>query len=104
MRVVLTYQHSDPTKHIERDEVLSGRRRRRQRGSTVVGVVVACRGGAGLQIHDAPGEARRAEAEGGEQGRAEAVLPRAGEGRAWRKKGLAACGARTSGSRDEGRS
>jgi len=62
MRVVCcTYQHGDPTEHVERDEALPSRRRRRRRGrgpAAALGVaVVAWRGGAaGLQIH---GDGRR---------------------------------------------
>jgi hypothetical protein len=57
MRVVCTYQHGDPTEHVERDEALPSRRRRRsRRGPAAFGVVVAWRGGASLQIH---GDGRR---------------------------------------------
>jgi hypothetical protein len=59
MRVVLTYQDGDPAEHVERDEALPGRRRRRRRrgrGHAALGVAVARRGGAGLQIR---GDGRR---------------------------------------------
>ena len=66
MRVVCcTYQHGDPTEHVERDEALRpSRRRRRRRGrgrpAAALGVVVAAwRGGAaGLQIHGDGGSRR----------------------------------------------
>jgi hypothetical protein len=61
--VVLTYQDGDPAEHVERDEALPvpgrrRRRRRRRRGRehAALGVAVARRGGAGLQIR---GDGRR---------------------------------------------
>jgi hypothetical protein len=54
MSVVCTYQDGDPPEHVERDEPLPSRHRRRQGGllgHAAIGVAVAVAPLAGLQIH-----------------------------------------------------